>query len=210
MLTISEQQAAFYTQNGFLELEGVFSSSECVELRSTIQETLRKRAGTEFVRGRDLWRDSALLKNTLLSKKFKNIVFAACRKPAVRLAMDQWFPPGFALKTPEKMEKLFSIQGLVCTLFIQCDDRQIHASPSSPLGLSPFPKHQGNLLLMKPSLLLNWPPVTPEMGLYCVSFCMPTSVYVQNSADEAGISLRKLDYGYGDHLRNDTHPLVLP
>ncbi len=204
MLTISEQQAAFFTQNGFLELEGVFSPSECVALLAAIKQTLQKSS-----EGRDLWRDAPLLKTTLLSKKCSGLAFAVTRKPTLRLAFDQWFPPGFHLKAPEKIERLFSIQGLVCTLFIQLEARTAEASSkSAPLGIIPFPHGQGNVFLMKPSLLLNWPQMTPETGLYCVSFCLPASVYVQNPLDPAGILLRKLDYGYGDPLRSDTHPLI--
>jgi hypothetical protein len=211
MLTISEQQAAFYTQNGFLELEGVFSPSECEALLLAIHQTMQKRLAAEFINGRDLWRESLVLKTTLLSKKLIGLIFAASRRPSLRLAFDQWFPPGFTLKTPEKIERLFSIQGLVCTGFIKLDPTPIQLPPkSAPLGLSPFPQGQGNVLLMKPSLLLNWPPVFPPIGLYCVSYCFPASVYVQNPLDPAGINLRKLDYGYGDPLRSDTHPLITP
>jgi hypothetical protein len=211
MLTISSQQAAHYTQNGFLELEAMLSPSECEALVSAIKQTLQKRAGNNFIHGRDLWREAPLLKSTLLSKKLSGLALAVTQKPTLRLACDQWFPPGYMLKTPEKIERLFSIQGLICTIFIQLDPGLVQpVGKTTPLGLSPFPKGQGNVLLMKPSLLLNWPQITPEMGLYCVNFCLPASVSVQNAQDPAGVNLRKLDYGYGDPLRSDTHPLVHP
>lgn len=211
MLTLSSQQAAFYTQNGFLELEGMLSPSECEALSAAIRQTLQKRAGKDFIHGRDLWREAPLLKTTLLSKKLSGLAFAATKKSSIRLACDQWFPPGFLLNTPEKIERLFSIQGLICTIFIQLDPGLVQpVGKLAPLGLSPFPRGQGSVLLMKPTLLLNWPQMTPETGLYCVNFCLPASVYVQNPQDPAGMGLRKLDYGYGDPLRSDTHPLLHP
>lgn len=205
MITLSSEQEAFFTKNGFLELEGVFSPSECEGLLHAILQALQGRQGVEFVRGRDLWREAPPLKTTLVSKKMKNLSVALSRRPTVRLAFDQWFGPDFSLKAPEKIEGLFSIQGLVLVAFLQLE-KGPPPHKSSGLGLSPFPQKQGNILFMKPSLLLNWPPTT--LGLYCVGFCLPTSVYVQNPRDLAGISLRKLNYGYGDPLQNETHPIL--
>jgi len=210
MLTISAQQAAFYTKNGFLELEGVFTPSQCEALLTAIDQTMTRRLGQEVIHGRDLWRDTPLLKTTVTAKKLTGLAFDVSRRPTLRLACDQWFPSGFSLKTPERLEKLFSIQGLVCTLFIQLDPNPVELpSKQTPLGISPFPRGQGNVLLITPSLLLNWPPV-PSIGLYCVSYSLPASVYVENPLDPAGLALRKLGFGYGDPLRNDTHPLINP
>lgn len=207
MITLSAEQAAFFTKNGFLELEGVFSPSECEGLLHSIQQTMDGRQGVDLVRGRDLWRETPPLKTTLVSKKMKSLALSLSRRPSVRLAFDQWFGPDFSLQTPEKIEGLFSIQGLVLVAFLQLEPGVAKLPPKrSPLGLSPFPKGQGNILFTKPSLLLNWPQSTH--GLYCVGFCLPTSVYVQNLHDPAGISLRKLNYGYGDQLQNETHPIL--
>jgi len=207
---MSAQQTAFYAQNGYLELEGLLTPAECETLLQAIHQTMKKRGKEEAVNGRDLWRDAPRLKTTLTSKKFQGLAFAVGKQPSLRLAFDQWFPPHFALQTPEKIERLFSIQGLVSILFIQLDPGTPEAPHTTLLGLSPFPHGQGNALLMKPSLLVNWPSNHSNIGLYCVGFCLPTSVYIHNPHDPAGISLRKLDYGYGDPLRNDSHPLLHP
>jgi len=205
MLTISSQQAAFYTKNGFLELEEVYSLPECEMLLTEIQQTIQARDTPSLIRARDLWRETPLLKKNLLSKKQTQLVFSLTRKPALRLAFDQWFEPGFSLKAPEKIEKLFSIQGLACILFIQLEQTTT-VSPLNQLGLFPFPHSPGNVLITKPSLLINWPP--QQAGLYCVGYSLSNAVYVQNLLDPANLSLRKFGYGYGDILRNDTHPLI--
>jgi hypothetical protein len=203
MITISSEQAAFFTKNGFLELEGVFSPSECEGLLQSIHQTLQERL--DSLRYRDLWRQSPPLKTALFSKKMKSLAFALSRRPSLRLAFDQWFGPDFSLKAAEKIEGLFSIQGLVLVAFLQLGEPPLPPKRGA-LGLSPFPRKQGNILFVKPSLLLDWPQTT--LGLYCVGFCLPTSVYVQNPHDPAGVLLRKLNYGYGDQLQNETHPLL--
>lgn len=214
-LSLSAQQTAFYAKNGFLELEDLFSAVDCPQHLSSIQEALSLRERTmetasPFARGRDLWRDAAGLKALLLSRKLSSLALTVSAKPLLRLALDQWFEPGFALDGPKKLKDLFCIQGLSCAVFIQFSPGTVKLpTKMSPLGLPPFPHKQGSALFVTPKLLLNWPSLQPGMGLYLAAYALPASVYVQNPSDPAGILLRQYGYGYGDPLRNDTHPLIL-
>lgn len=214
-LSLSAQQIAFYAKNGFLELEELFTPSDCDKHLSLILETLASRRlsmkmATDFIRGRDLWRDTAGLKTLLFSRKLSNLALDASGKQLLRLACDQWFEPDYFLEKPEKLKDLLSIQGLVCTMFIQFGTLNAELpTKMSPLGLAPFPHGQGNVQLISPTLLLNWPKLHPGVGLYLVAYAIPSSVYVQNPRDPAGVLLRQYGYGYGDPLRNDTHPLLL-
>ncbi len=214
-LSLSAQQASFFTNNGYLELEDLFSAANCAEYSAALQATLIERSVTSqgaspFIRGRDLWRDTPVLKSLLFSRKLSSLAHSASGKTILRLACDQWFEPGYFLEKPQKLQDFFCIQGIACGLFIQLDPGMaIVPSKTSPLGILPFPQKQGSALLLKPSLLINWPLLTPGMGLYFVGYALAASVYVQNTRDAAGIILRQYDYGYGDPLRNDTHPLLI-
>jgi len=207
-ITLTSQQTSFFNKNGFLELEGVFTSIEAKKYHIAILEALEKRKETNpIVQGRDLWRDSPTLKSLACSRKLSSIALMATGKSSIRLGVDQWFPPSYTQAKPENIKNLFSIQGLLCGMLIQLQPGTFEIPEKvSPLGLLPFPQSQGSVLLVKPALLLNWPSISTQIGLYLVAYTEPASVYIQNLTDPAGPSLKKLGYGYGDLLKNETHP----
>ena len=152
-----------------------------------------------------LWRSPPALQTFLLSRKLTTLLFSLTAKPSLRLVCDQYFPSDFSLKKPTPLKNLFSIQGLVCTLIFSLDT--IHRPEKTPpLGMLPFPRAPGNVLFIQPGLLLNWPPA--GVPLYVVAYAIHDSVYIQNPNDPAGTSLKQLGYGYGDRLKNETHPLL--
>ncbi len=208
-ITLTSQQTSFFNKNGFLELEGLLDSVEAKKYHVAILEALEKRkAKNPIVKGRDVWRDAPALKSLTCSRKLSSIALMLTGKPSVRVASDQWFEPNFSLEKPKKLTELFSIQGLVCGMIIQLQPGNfVIPEKVSPLGLLPFPQGQGNVLLVKPNLLLNWPAISAQLGLYLVVFSEAAAVYVQNEQDPAGTALKDLGYGFGDRLRNDTHPV---
>lgn len=209
-ITLTSQQVAYFKNNGFLELNELFTPLESKKYHTAILETLEHRkSGNEILRGRDLWRDSAVLKTLLCSRKLSRIANLITGKTAVRLGCDQWFTPSFTLSKPEKLKDLLSIQGLICAMLIQLQPGTFEIpEKTSPLGLLPFPKGQGNVLLVTPSLLLNWPAISATLGLYLVTYAEPTAIYTQNPRDPAGAILKELGYGYGDLLKSETNPLL--
>jgi len=207
-ITLTSQQTSFFIKNGFLELEGLFTSLEAKKYHVAILETLEKRKEKDpIVQGRDLWRDSPTLKSLVCSRKLSTVALLATGKSTIRLACDQWFPPSYTHAKPEKLKDLLSIQGILCGMLIQLQPGTFEIPEKiSPLGLLPFPQAQGSVLLVKPTLLLNWPSISTQLGLYLVVYSEPASVYIQNPQDRAGTSLKQLGYGYGDRLKNETHP----
>jgi hypothetical protein len=208
-ITLTSQQTSFFNKNGFLELEGLLSSIETKKYHLAILESLEKRKSKNFiVQGRDLWRESATLKSLVCSRKLSNIALMLTGKPAVRLACDQWFSPAYSLAKPASLKDLLSVQGILCGMIIQLQPGNFEIPEKvSPLGLLPFPKEQGSVLLIKPSLLLNWPSISAQLGLYLVVYSESAAVYIQNEQDPAGTELKHLGYGYGDRLNNDNHPV---
>jgi hypothetical protein len=198
-LTISAQQGSFYTKNGYLELEGLFEEAECNSFFQLMQNGL----------DRDLWRNNPPLKELLLSRKMSQLALHLTGKSSLRLACDQWFFPNYFLNQPTKLKSLFSIQGTTVVILIQWQPGHVQKPPKTgSLGLFPFPQGQGNVLIIDAELFINWPPLSSGVGLYAAAYSLPPAVYIQNPSDPAGPLLRRLGYGYGDSLNNETHPLI--
>jgi hypothetical protein len=201
MPLVSAQQGSFYTKNGYLELEELLTASECAAFLSLMQNT-------HF--GRDLWRQNPPLKELLLSRRMSKLALHLTGKSSLRLACDQWFPPGFSLEKLTKFKDLFCIQGIVCIILLQLQPGRVQKpSKMAPLGLFPFPQGCGNALIVNSELLINWPVVSSDIGLYAAAYSLPPAVYVQNTRDPAALFLKQLGYGYGDPLTNETHPLII-
>lgn len=194
MISLSVQQVSSYAQNGFLELEGLLSPADCEKYRALVNPK------------RDNWRDSPVLKNLVTSRKLTHIAFQATSKNSLRLALDHWFPAGFSLPNHTPIKDLFCIQTIHCAIFIQLDPGHFSHTTAPSLGLLPFPKAQGNALLIQPHILLNWPPA--NLGLYLVAYSLPTAVFINNARDPSIGDLKRLGYSYGDTLTSESHPLL--
>ena len=195
--TLTAQQISFFAKNGFLELEELLTAAEWTALASTLSH--------HNPPSRDLWRSAPSLQTFLLSRKLTTLLFSLTAKPSLRLACDHYFPADFCLAKPTPLKDLFSIQGLVCALLFSLGP--IHRpEKTAPLGMLPFPHIPGNALFVQPQLLLNWPPAGAP--LYIAAYAISDSVYIHNPNDPAGTSLKQLGYGYGDRLRNETHPIL--
>jgi hypothetical protein len=203
--SLTAQQNAFFSKNGYLELEEMWSPAECQEMRATIAEIKATRP-SDGAQGRDLWRDSSLLKNLLLSRKFSSLPLELIGKPALHLAFDHSFSSAFSLPRPTKLKDLFCIQGLACILICRFDETSFPFPAQPSLGLLPFPRSPGSLLIVQPHLLIHWPPSPLE--LYMIGYALPNSLFIQNSADPAATSMKRLGYNYGDPLKNEFHPLI--
>jgi hypothetical protein len=207
-ITLTTQQVTYFGKNGFLELEALFSPVEATKYHVAILETLEKRKDPNpIAKGRDLWRDSPTLKNLVCSRKLTKIALQATGKPSLCVGLDQWYPPSYSQPKPEKIKDFLCIQGILCAMLIQFQPGTFEIpAKTSPLGLLPFPKGQGNALLVQPGLLLNWPSISTQLGLYLVAYAAPTAVYIRNPKDPAGEHLKRLGLEYGDRLTNETHP----
>lgn len=201
---ITAQQTIFYTQNGYIELAGI--PVDAPSFFQEIEKVLQKRKGTTYEQGRDLWRDSSLLK-THLTKTLKPTVCSLYHKP-LRLALDQWIPKGTTLPK-SAFKDLFCIQGFALGFLFAKDQAE---TSNQSLGISPFPKEKGNFLFLKPTVLVDWP-LLKEPGatdLYFVAYAMDASVFIHNPNDPSTHLLKSLGYNFGDRLRSDSHPYLFP
>ena len=70
------------------------------------------------------------------------------------------------------------------------------------LGLALYPS--GNGVFFRATEPVQF--VTGDVTL--IAFVGKTAQYIENRNDPQLYDLKKLGYGYGDHLKNDTHPIL--
>lgn len=181
---LSEQQTAFFTQNGYIE----------VELPLTFPKNHE---------GRDLWRQEPLVKNFLL-RKLGPLALSLTRQKRLHLGCDQWISAQDLPKTAAPIKTLFSIQGFALGAIMAKDP--IIPARRSPLGILPLPTKAENVLFFKPEFILDWPHVTSDV--YIVLFTLPNAVYIHNAKDPFTNLLKQFGYNYGDVLKNEFHPII--
>lgn len=210
---VTAQQTAFFAQNGYIEFKEIgFDSSA---LFAAARSVLSARSGAILSRippsqiyalGRDLWREEKPLQ-TLLLRHLAPLALSLVSKP-LRLACDQWIPAHHVWEKPCSFKDLFSIQGLAlgavfCSAAVPLPAR-------APLGLLPLPKEPGNVLFVKPALLIDWPSLalSPATDLYFAAYTFRTAVYIHNPQDPSTHALKQLGYHFGDLLQNRSHPIL--
>ena len=205
---ITAQQITFFRQNGYIEFE---MNIDLPSLFSEIESVLKARGNTgrttpeELIRmGRDLWRDSPLLK-TLLLRKFSSLAQSLVDKP-LRVGLDQWIPEQYAWKNAAPFKDLFCIQGLALGAILSF--KEIELPKPAALGLLPFPKVPGSVLFLKPELLLN---LQEPLGAdrYFAAYAFQNAVYISNLKDPSVHGLKDLGYAFGDVLQNYSHPILM-
>jgi hypothetical protein len=213
-MEITAQQTAFFTQNGYIELGGIdlhpelflAEAKKILDLRCKTPQLRPIPAEELYLKGRDLWRESELLKKTLLQKLFP-VISALSSKKLLRLACDQWIFPELIWKKSCSLKDLFSIQGLVLGALFS--SATLTPSLKNSLGLLPLPSQANNILFFKPHLLLDWPQLiqSAPSDLYLIAYALPNAVYIKNSLDPATHYFKQFGYNFGDLLKNEFHPL---
>jgi hypothetical protein len=215
---ISSQQSAFFTQNGYLELEGIAYKHETLyqaackilSLRcGTAEDKLSRIPSSElYRRGRDLWREESSFLKPFLAQKLFPFAAALSAKHTLRLGADQWIPSDYLWAKSCNLKELFSIQGLMIGALI-CF-KESHLPLKASLGLLPLPSKAGNVLFFQPHLILDWPQLLhcSPTDMYLAAYALPNAIYIHNPQDPATNDLKQYGYGFGDLLKNEFHPLL--
>jgi len=183
--TISAQQSAFYTKNGFIEFE--------------IPHTV-----PPFSPGRDSWRQNEELKQFIL-RKLGPIALVLTGKKRIRLGLDQWISKENRPQKAALLKDLFCIQGFSLAAVIA--QNPVIPAKRSPLGVLPLPSNTESVLFFKPNLILDWPHVSSDLLL--ILFTLPEAVFVHNSKDPSTNYLKQFGYNFGDCLKSESHPLII-
>ncbi|PIS02384.1 MAG: hypothetical protein COT85_05140 [Chlamydiae bacterium CG10_big_fil_rev_8_21_14_0_10_42_34] len=183
--TLTEQQTAFYTKNGFIEFE--------IPHDFPVDQS-----------GRDQFRQEPKLKEFLL-RKLGPLALALTGRKQLRLACDQLITKENRPKKIGLIKEIFSIQGFAIGVAIS--DNPVFPEKKSTLGIMPLPTKSANILFFRPEILLDWPHVLSDV--YIALFALPNAVYIHNPNDPDTNYLKKLGYSFGDQLKNEQHPQIL-
>jgi hypothetical protein len=203
--SITAQQAAFFTKNGYLELEAGIDSKEIFTHSRAILKKRDPKGLDLYKAGRDLWREDDVLKKALI-QKLAPTALALCPRLQIQLAFDQWIPAGLPWDKMYSCKDLFSVQGLEIAFILTDTAHSIVKRP--PLGIIPLPSSAETVLFFRPNLILNWPKLPKDATLYLGAYAAPHGIYVENPKDPSTNALKSFGYGFGDPLKNETHPLI--
>lgn len=199
----------------FIEFEDVFRSDEIEKVSAHIDKVLSSRTRrlieTEsceelFHSGRDLWRDDAVLKDFICNRSLAQLAAQLFHQSVLHIAFDQALRttsrPGYPGAAPMLLQQKSCIQPLAGAVLIRLSEA------AHPLAL--LPKKRENAVLIDPHCLLPWEMFfqEPKSSFLLIAYAPAKALYVSEKNDPNLHFLKKLGYGFGDHLNNLHHPLL--
>jgi len=206
----------YYLKQHTIEFEGLISEPHLAELRQNLKSLFGAIPPAKyFEEGRDLWRRSAPFKRLARNVAFAEIAADLTNTLQLRLGLDQFFPPfepyeplyANYLKGGVTLSEVSSIQGVICGLMLCLKAPSKPAEHPSQL----FSVKAGNGIFFDP----NWQmPLQEKEGrsdgeYLLIVYADPSAVYIQQEKDPLNHLWKRLDYGYGDRLKEKTHPTLL-
>ncbi len=182
---LTAQQLRLYAQCGWIEFEEFLTQKQCQDLLQEIERIFRKRGGSTYPMGRDLWQESKKLQQVFCSRLFSDAVSTLSGKKPLQLACDQWIPEETSL-SPLNMQAHLSLQGLVCGCLLSLEGEKA-----------------GYVRFCHPDRL----PLFEKQPQLLIAYGSLQTIYIHNPLDPNNARLKELGYSFGDRLRPKTHPL---
>lgn len=203
-LTTIQQQNTFKNQ-GYLELEALFSLEEVETLKRLLDVALASHLGisskeipftsleNRFISGYELQRDHPPLNKAMKFSKLGQIVSGLFKEKCLFAAFTQYYP---FLPSPSSLINIGSLTEIVGGVLIGF----------SPSTLDLCPKHPGNAVFFQSDILLPFPQW--DFPLLLIAFASANARYFFQGNDPHTHFLKKLGYAFGDKLTQETHPLI--
>lgn len=196
--TLSSEHHDFFKDHGYIGFQDLFPKEVIEALESHVSGTKR-----------DLWRSLPPVKNIVFDKGLARIAGELTRNKIIRIGFDQVIvtedPPLFSDKITT-LEKLSSIQPLACGLILRLTEGPSF-SPSIPF----CPREsKGTVFFFSSNMLLSFLPLFEEKNqkFLLIGYAKEKPLYLANKKDPSIHLLKKLGYGFGDHLKSATHPVL--
>ncbi|MDN3504309.1 MAG: hypothetical protein P0S95_01885 [Rhabdochlamydiaceae bacterium] len=207
---ISEKERRVYRDNQGIELFELISEKDFDKMRSEVDNwRLEKSHEEQWKLGRDLFQQLPSLKKILTKKSFVSVASQLSFKSTLRLAMSQLLgplEPSKSLPTYYSEALPFSehycYQGLTIAMMICLE-------PSETELEYPFPNTSGSVYFFPVTKEFSMKPlINLKSGLFMLSaFGEQSVLYIEQPNDPLVNKLKKEGYGFGDNLKNDSHPL---
>jgi hypothetical protein len=214
---LAKEHHDFFDKEGYIEFEELISPANLEKIEKAVRQLVGTRINQFperlshespirlYTNGRDLWRSHPEIKKQCANRNFASIAAGLVREKSLRLALDQWIPPGFDWKNASTLEDLVPIQGVVAGAFIALNSGITNDEPSI------FPSNAGHVLFVKPGtpLPLNGLSAQRNQSFLLVVYGSPKSVYIHKESDPLTHYLKEHGYVYGDRLSDHLHPILL-
>ncbi|MCP5491439.1 MAG: hypothetical protein H7A40_00155 [Chlamydiales bacterium] len=213
----------FYGKHHYLELESFFPEEKI--------EAWRKSLGNyasfddAYLSGRDLWRKNPSIKKLITNRNLVQCASKLAEAPSLQLGFDQALctvenTSKLPLaKQPVSLSQISNASSIACGAIINLSTENspypLEPTPAPTeeliLPIIPLPHTPGSVLFISPELPLDFQKLveTPSQTLLLVVYTHVKPLYIQNALDPHANALKKLGYGFGDHLTTKTHPLLI-
>ncbi len=189
---ITSQQFDYFRSERHIEFEALFSKEEAQTVRSLLDEAYAKNPT-----GRDLERDHAPLIKALKLSRLAQAASALVNKTKLKVAFSQYYPP---YKTIDALEDLSSVtETSLCALL------NLNETPLPDFAY--LPMEMGDVGFYANEFPIDFTDL--DMPVLLIAFATEKARYKLQKKDPHTHLLKKLGYGFGDLLSEETHPLVI-
>ena len=231
--TVIREHREFFRKHNWIECDSVISNDDLNRLVEGIPLVLDERTEIKaslsfsgkafdknsFAIGHDLWRGSANLKKIILNRSLSGIAAELVEQKPLRFGYDSLFPAVTSspaknqyesfLQTNPTLAEMSCIQGVLCGAMVcvsGINDLPKDESESTTI----FSRKPGNAIFFSPDwpLPLNEIYQNPGFTYLLIVYVKNNAVYLAQSGDPHGNNFKKLDYSFGDRLREPLHPIV--
>ncbi len=199
---VAPEHLEFYYQNHFIEFEDLLTKEEVTELKKNLDNSTITR---------DLFRTDPGIKRIVLRHKLAEIVSNLMKIKHFRIGYDILLKSGDnPFKEPTTLKEMSCIQGIVCGFILSLTEEPNTLIKQEASPLCPLPHKQGSGVFFSPETPISFEnlfSLSNQTHLLIV-YAIEKAVYQLAEADPYTHELKKIGYGFGDRLQNDTHPMV--
>ncbi|NGX50849.1 MAG: hypothetical protein K1060chlam2_00700 [Chlamydiae bacterium] len=204
---VAPEHLNFFKRHHYIEFEDLLTEAEV----QTLSQALTERVGT----GYDCWRENRVVQKFVLRPQFAEIASNLTKVRPLRIAFDLLLTSS-PFEKPLPLEELSSIQGVVCGCILQLSSPPLQASQESLVieeemtTLIPLPKKSGSALFFSAEIPLSFDylATTPPHEQLLIVYAKEKSLYTMQENDPHIHALKSLGYGFGDRLKDTTHPIL--
>lgn len=216
---LSSQHLDFFTEHHYIEFEDLFSLEQIQATKEAIYKELQKKekqlietlsCEELFLLGRDLRKTNKSIEKIALHKKCGKIASSLFKAKKLRIAYDQAFVttsiPGYIFQEPFSLQQISCFQPLVGGVILRLSESAV---PNAPTDL--LPKKVGSGLFFSATLPFPWSSLSQEIhqSFLLIAYGSHRLLYILEKKDRHTHLLKKMGYGFGDAVNNESNPIIV-
>lgn len=211
---LTASQKEYFLKNQLVELEAMVgvdlaeAASQAID--SQLSDLGQKESYQAYLEGRDLWRKNPVVKKLSTLRSFAQVMAQLTNQKRLCLAYDQLLRTGCTSQRQLPFEEgrivsLGSMQAVVGALIVRLSKG---SDPTTPYWL---PHECGSVMALSPQIVLRLVDLYQPLSVnyLLIAYVGPRAVYIHNPKDPHTHTLKALGYGFGDCLKEETHPTLV-